>query len=679
MSRSNIQKKDKSDTNRKKGLVESLLIGVRRARFFSRRFHIQYFASLLLGFLVVLTVLGYSLIDLLLTKPIGQSHAEVSMVEDFCMKGLYVFPDAYESYDVAVYSHYFKGEAFFIDDIPLVADELCFSSVAEYKEGVNYNLGVYIPEIEGADKRILGKAMPYADVVDGYQRYTDDGVNLSDQLTYKLDSNNTRFEYRLSINENETLCTLLGLNISCPLDEHKLVPSLTYEYAIRSYIGDEYIEDLVQSRVKIKSPTELNKSTLVQNQVIYNHAPKINMEFSKEIESVDTVTISSVKNGKTQLLDNEKYNISYSYKGKSLQILIGKPLPKSTNYALEVGRVMGIDGSSLPKPISIKFATSDGPDVTYSSVTSSEFPTYQSITLGFDEQLKSDQSITDLITITPEVNFSTYINDSHVVIDPVGNLEACTNYRITVKAGVTSLHGITGSTEYSRSFKTSCARIGVIGYSVLGRPIYAYYLGTGSRYIVYYGAMHGSEANTKTLLEYWISELEQNYSNIPKDITVVVVPNLNPDGVSSGSRFNNNVVDLNRNFNTSDWQPISYFIGTKLETGGGSEPFSEPESRAIANLLNSVNPYLTLSYHSAAAYVVPNSLSTSIHYGQLYAQKSGYAYIAPSVDDAFEYSITGSFGQWSAERGRPSLTIELATAYSSEISTNFPAMWAMIK
>ncbi len=239
--------------------------------------------------------------------------------------------------------------------------------------------------------------------------------------------------------------------------------------------------------------------------------------------------------------------------------------------------------------------------------------------------------------------------------------------------------GLVSSSGTSYTLKTTCKRTVYIGTSVQGRGIYAYYFGSGSKKIVFFGAIHGSEANTKTLLNRWATELENNTDRIPSDKTIIVVPTVNPDGIANRSRFNANGVDLNRNFDTANWVTGTYLKTDFYPTGGGSAPFSEPESRDIRSLLNRENPYLTLTYHSAAGYVIPTSSSYAIGRGQTYSQLSGYSYINPGAAGAFTYDITGTFEEWAENSGYNALVIELSSAYSDQFIQNSKAMWRMVE
>ena len=126
----------------------------------------------------------------------------------------------------------------------------------------------------------------------------------------------------------------------------------------------------------------------------------------------------------------------------------------------------------------------------------------------------------------------------------------------------------------------------VIGYSVEGRPITAWRLGSprSKKKVLLLAAMHGNEkAAVKTL-----RGLRDGRPITGADIWVV--PVVNPDGYARNTRQNARKVDLNRNFSTK-WKRAGG------ATGSGRRAFSEPEARAIRDFADEIDPMYTISFH----------------------------------------------------------------------------------
>ena len=93
------------------------------------------------------------------------------------------------------------------------------------------------------------------------------------------------------------------------------------------------------------------------------------------------------------------------------------------------------------------------------------------------------------------------------------------------------------------------------------------------------GGLHGNEKLTSTFVIWLAQRFSRNTSLLnkidAKKITIDFVPIANPDGAREANRYNNNRVNLNRNF------PINWGISRE---NPGQKPFSEPETRAIDSL-----------------------------------------------------------------------------------------------
>ena len=144
----------------------------------------------------------------------------------------------------------------------------------------------------------------------------------------------------------------------------------------------------------------------------------------------------------------------------------------------------------------------------------------------------------------------------------------------------------------------------VIGYSVEGRPITAHRVGSGAIKVALVGDIHGAfEANTHLLARQLLEHFQAHPDQVPANVSLWIVPTMNPDGLETGQRWNANGVDLNRNADTdldgcarNDWSPDTYTSEGRHPGAGGSFPFSEPEARAIRDFLADAS--IAVFYHS---------------------------------------------------------------------------------
>ena len=103
------------------------------------------------------------------------------------------------------------------------------------------------------------------------------------------------------------------------------------------------------------------------------------------------------------------------------------------------------------------------------------------------------------------------------------------------------------------------ARVSLIGLSWEGRPINAYALGTGAMPVAIVGGMHGApEANSSWLVWELLDYYESTPAAIPPDLSLLFVPEANPDGLANGMRELADGVDPNRNWPTPTGRPTSY-------------------------------------------------------------------------------------------------------------------------
>jgi protein MpaA len=311
--------------------------------------------------------------------------------------------------------------------------------------------------------------------------------------------------------------------------------------------------------------------------------------------------------------------------------------------------------------------------------------TSQAIAISFDSPIDDTQPLANFVSLrsgNTVIDTTLRVSGTTVTLQPKTPLTACTDIKLVVAAGLTSSYGVGGGTAWEYTSRTICQKSYNIGTSVQGRSITAYSFGTGATHIIFVGGTHGDEKSSTYILNSFIEDLEKNYRTIPANKTVIVIPNLNPDGFAASSRLNANGIDLNRNFPADNWQTDVYIPGNVFKPGGGgSAPLSEPESSALATFILQKQPRLVLTYHAVARLVISNDAGDSYALAQLYASKSGFGALMNSASHgAFEYDSTGEFEDWLHDKQNiPALLVELATTNQNEFSTHTQAMWSMLQ
>jgi predicted deacylase len=223
--------------------------------------------------------------------------------------------------------------------------------------------------------------------------------------------------------------------------------------------------------------------------------------------------------------------------------------------------------------------------------------------------------------------------------------------------------------------ETTDIRSLVIGYSVEDRAIDVYIFGTGQRHLMVVAGIHGGyEWNTSELAYAIMDELTANPTRIPPEITLFILPVLNPDGFARArgihGRANANGVDLNRNWPShwaTEWEGIGCW--SYLPLSAGASPGSEPETQALMNFIRSASIRAVISYHSAAGCIFAGGYphdQQSIDLAMALAESSGYAF--PPELNSCQY--TGQFIDWASDQGIPVVDVELSNHSSLELGTN---------
>ena len=123
-----------------------------------------------------------------------------------------------------------------------------------------------------------------------------------------------------------------------------------------------------------------------------------------------------------------------------------------------------------------------------------------------------------------------------------------------------------------------------------------------------------------------------------------VVLAVNPDGCQLGLRANARGIDLNRNFPAANWKEgeTVYRWNSAAEQRDvvlltGEKPGSEPETRALCQLIHQIHPAWVISFH----------------------------------DPLVGYETPGSFGSWCADIGLPCITAEFPAISADEATEKY--------
>ena len=237
-----------------------------------------------------------------------------------------------------------------------------------------------------------------------------------------------------------------------------------------------------------------------------------------------------------------------------------------------------------------------------------------------------------------------------------------------------------------------------IGRSVQRREISVTTIGTGSTTILFVGGIHGGyEWNTALLAYEMIDHFSANPSLVPENLTLAIIPNLNPDGtfLATGKndrftladvsntttretpvRFNANGIDLNRNFDCR-WTPESTWRGEVRSAG--TAPFSEPEAAALQNWILANEPVAVAFWHSIGDAVFTSECGDGVApeteaLMNTYAAASGYAPAGLWT----AYQVTGDAEGWLATLGIPAVTVEFTDFNTSEFTENLAGVTAVL-
>lgn len=225
------------------------------------------------------------------------------------------------------------------------------------------------------------------------------------------------------------------------------------------------------------------------------------------------------------------------------------------------------------------------------------------------------------------------------------------------------------------------------GQSVNGKPLEVVRIGSGPRRVLFVGGIHaGYGLHAVQAAEESVAYFSTNRTEIPADITLYVVLNLNPDSPEAEGeipgRLNANGVDLNRNWDCR-WTADPTIAGETVIDAGGVTPFSEPEVLAFRDLVEVIQPKAVIfwgSHARANGYVSPGLCieenGVSVPLASYYGEAAGYGYPLPPVP--INESITGDVSNWLDLQEIPSVFVLLSRQQEFELGREIDGMKAVL-
>ena len=161
------------------------------------------------------------------------------------------------------------------------------------------------------------------------------------------------------------------------------------------------------------------------------------------------------------------------------------------------------------------------------------------------------------------------------------------------------------------------------------------------------GVFHGDEQDGEFLI--------RKYIDLNPKITknrIIFIPVVNESGKAKNTRVNENGVDLNRNFPTSNWE----LSKEKDDYFGGEFKGSEEETQKLINIIEHFKPDCILSLHQPYRCVnFDGPYDETCRIAQRISKINGY-----KIEENIGYPTPGSFGTYCGiELKIPTITLEL--------------------
>lgn len=490
-------------------------------------------------------------------------------------------------------------------------------------------------------------------------------------LQVNLSSPDTIHSYEMTIADKQTDCTAKASLVSCDIAQLELSPGSEYTAALYRSFNESNKTKVLEGKVETLLPVKMESASLAEGQTIYDMPKEFSFSFDKPIEKANVIV--ERKNGETK----EKVEAKARFENKTVFVTLSADLARKSEYNLTIQQVIADNGSSLDAPVSINFSTSGGPKPASVSVAATGVPQSAQIIVTLDQPIKEGTDIAKVARVEGVNGSVAQRSPTELVYSIQGGL--CVAFSLVLDKGIESGSNKEVSEAWKFDARTICGTSSIIGYSSKGRAITAYYFGNGGTTILFTGGIHGTEGSSFTTMQAWVTYLMSNGYKIPADKRVVIVPNVNPDGIASGTRNSATNVNLGRNFPTANWKADIETANGILVNGGGTSAGSEPETKALMSLTSQVNPRLEVSFHSQGRLVGANKFGDSVLIGNTYAGLVGYQTMFYDAEAVMGYPMTGEYEDWMGESmGTPAILIELPSHSGNYLSSQLNALMRML-
>ncbi len=493
-------------------------------------------------------------------------------------------------------------------------------------------------------------------------------------LEITLAAEDTLHTYTLTRGDASIDCQSAGWTLTCPIAELSLDHGQEYTLSLTRHIpGLTESEPVTAFTFATLTPVAVTQMSVGEGQIVYDTPKEFIFSTDKPLKDAK-VSLALLKGEEVAPVAH-----TFAVTATGGTIVPEAPLERKAQYILTITELDGVDGSSLAEPYTVRFATSGGPKVSSTSIGSSQVAQSARITINLDQPLDETVDVTKFTRITGASAVITKVSPTQIAVT-LQSAPLCAAFTITVDKGMKSgSNGTLGEEVWKIDSRVICGTSSTIGYSVKGRAIVAYYFGSGASTILFTGGIHGSEGSSTTTMQAWVNYLQANGHKIPADKRVVVVPNVNPDGIAAGTRNNANNVNLARNFPSSNWKADIQTANGELKNGGGTSPASEPEAKTLLDLTRQLRPRLQVSFHAQGRLVGANKYSDSISIGNTYAGLVGYKTMFYNAEEVMGYEITGEYEEWMGEElGAPAILIELPSYTGNYLNSQLTALLRML-